>query len=223
MTDGEFASCKQYTDDELVCSNPKQVFSSAHRTCEFDIFTRQYPVRECATRKTSKTDIWLETDKNNWFFMIANVTTLTSICGDKLLRHEFHGCGVLSLRSSCILKGDSVQIFGIHEIAGMDITLSPIPEIWNDELNEPIRILYPALQSHDLNITGNLTTQIRELQNQIRDPIRLNYHDIHHYGITYIWILCCIVIFIFILKKLDIPSIRLIPMPNLPPPAENVA
>lgn len=222
ISDEDFHGCEQYTSIEIVCFNPKQMFSSTHHTCEFDIFTRKYSVNGCATRKTPKTDVWLETDQNSWFFMISNSTTLTSICSDQMLRHEFHGSGIISLQSSCILKGESIQIFGRHEMRGADITLPSLHEIWNDKLAEPIRIIHANTSLIDLNITANLTNQIHTLRNQIHDPIRLNYHDVHHYGITYLSIICSIVVFIWIIRKLQIATVRLVPMPELPPSGENV-
>lgn len=222
MTVEQYDGCMKYTDNEVVCSGPKQMFPATKRTCEFDIFSRRYPTKGCSFKKSSKIDTWIETGKNHWFFSLPNVSTLTSICGDKLSRHELHGCGLLTLKPNCILRGEFIQISALNDVGNMEITLPPLPEIWNDNLAKPMRFQHHDFESHQLNGTTNLTMRIHEMENRIQDPIRLNYHDIHHYGLIYLWIICSVIAFAFIIKKVGIPKVKLVAMPNLPS-AENVA
>lgn len=214
----EFINCIEFRNDEVVCSGPKQMFSATKRSCEFNIFSRKNQVGTCTSKKTSKYVVCIEIGTNRWFFLISNISVMTSICDDRLLRHKFRGCGILTLQSNCILKGDVNQISVSNEISNAGITLSPVPEVWNDNINQPTKFAHHESESnqfHFLNNTANLTKQIH-----ILETTKLNYHDIHHYGIIYFWIICCICAFVFIMGRVKLP--RMVPMPNLPPP-ENVA
>lgn len=221
VSDSELNECREYQPNEIVCTTPRKMFSSIHRTCEMDIFSRKDGANNCTTDVTPGVESWIEIGENQWFFAAPTGSSLTSICGDHLRVHEINGFGVLTLRQDCVLRNDFFQISSISEIGRAQITVAPLPEIWNNDLTKPMEFTNSSPKLRQLVVADNLTQQIRQMRENIHDPIRLNYHDIHHYGAIYFWIICSIAVFVMILRRIGICRV-LVPMPDLSA-RENVA
>ncbi|XP_061390657.1 uncharacterized protein LOC133325995 [Musca vetustissima] len=116
LTTDEMHSCVHTTNDIYICH--KQAKLSKHdrsHLCEIN-FLLNKSSEACDVKSTTYYEGWRQmVQKGQWIFTLPNATELSFVCGTQMTHLEVQGTGTLEIGSNCILKDNTVTIYGHYE------------------------------------------------------------------------------------------------------------
>lgn len=205
MSEFELSTCNNFKSNVMACSGQREWATNAKTdNCAWNLFN-QISNRNCTMSKTSLKDVWIELrGLNQWIFVLPNSIKLTIICGPIVSHELLSGEGILTLDPNCVIQTQYFQLEPKHIFSSNNSEIL-IPSINHSDL----------ILSHSTDIIGfheyvrsNFTAieqQIEEIKknSQLPHAKLTNVHDMHHYVMTYVIIICVIVCGFFIWRKLN--------------------
>lgn len=205
MSEFELSKCNNIKLNVLACSGQREWSTNAKPdNCAWNLFN-QISNQNCTLSKTPLKSVWIELKGlNQWIFVVPNPMKLTIICGSIVSHEVLSGEGILTLDPNCVIQGKHFQLEP-KRIFSSNSSEILIPSINHTEL----------IMSHSTDTIGfhdyvrsNFSTidqQIGEIKRnlQLPHPTLTNVHDMHHYTMTYIIIVCAIVGFVYVWRKIN--------------------
>lgn len=147
---------------------------------------------------------------------------MTVICGDRVVHDQLAGEGILRLQPQCTLGADKFHLISRISLANESNEMI-IPEIHIDSWDYHSPSTPPPHEFEGTTGNGETINELKRALNITRSHAHLshyNYHDVHHYTLSYLIVVCLIIYFTF---KYCIHKNRIVSMPRIESPNEDIS
>lgn len=171
----DLASCRDLPPNGFICSQTTIHLTKERPVCETELKLKQLSSIPSSCRtKTMKTEmeIWHPLSSNHWLFIVTDTTVGTINCDEatnSVLDVQFHGTGILQLRSRCKCYTTSTLLIATSNQTTNYTNYIPQLDIIGDDccIREQQYLLQTEemkpLQLHDLNLDD-----LRHAQHKLR-------------------------------------------------------
>lgn len=200
----EWQKCTS-VNDLIICKLTHPIQQDEDAICEIQLLRQETMNRKCEVVETKTdlaTDTWIQLQDDRWLFSIQGGRTVSIVCKQQPLSTRLSNSGIVSLGPGCSLQGTAINIparqLYLHKI------YSSILPTFNISTDATSTVLSHQERSYNFdNLTKSM--DLTQIQSEIREELRneantLNFHDIHHYTLSYgllallLTIIICIVI-----------------------------
>ena len=191
--------CKPYQNKKaLICDKPNTFNTAAKSDCVWNVFNH-LTKSTCEMRESRDTAFFESVSSNKFLFVLPEAVRVNIMCGDRVAHDQLAGEGMLTLKPTCSLASENVQLFSKIALSNDQQELI-IPEIYSDNWTFPSQIDF---NHKTMNVEMGNRQEIIKLRAMLNETNhaqlnQLSYHDIHHYSVLYSVLL--LVVFVFVAK-----------------------
>lgn len=203
MDDHAFQHCKLIGDSHICLqSNPIYTNGSEKAACELDLFNNEPLLNAaCNIHFSPSENVWIKLYNGSWIFVCPQMIEIDIICDFKITKTNLTGSGILNIRSGCIIS-DGTKKLSTYRVSSSNVSEAYVPAR-NLVLDvsgvkfQPLILHKNKFESEEKVVDDEmekLQSGIKELKDREVLPYDLNYHDVHHYSISFLFVIILIII-----------------------------
>lgn len=202
MTQSELTSCVN-TNQNFICDQLHPIFSTQreNRVCEVELLNHAEVLpKDCQVRVTDPYRFYIRlTELNSWIFVLDQSYPVDVTCGTETTTYNLTGSGIFKIRPGCSFRNRDIRI-DAHSTKTTFASESYVPPINLSSIDHSLPPLKPSLEnSKSILINSPSGTELDVISKNINDlmknevlPANIPHHDIHHYTLIYVTLICLI-------------------------------